>query len=256
MPRIEVQDREISFQGILFDKDGTLLQFMELWGRWADSLLEMMEHHLAKLGTHLKVDKSTLLGTKHDAEGRVSGYDEAGPLAMGSVDEVNGLLAWHLYAAAGVPWNEALQLVRHFGSRAMEEVRKRRPAEPMPGLIDFLKQCHAQSIPLGVVTADSTKGAIEHLSWMGILEYFQCIIGDDQVEHGKPHPEMVNKACGILGLKPANVIVIGDSNGDMQMGRQAGVCTTIGISERADASAILLDADVIIQNYSQLQLKS
>ncbi|MNJ73167.1 hypothetical protein D3C77_699260 [compost metagenome] len=61
-------------------------------------------------------------------------------------------------------------------------------------------------------------------------------------------------ACEELGLLPQNVIVIGDSNGDMQMGKQAGAQLTIGIAPDGGGESYLLDADVIVRSYSELQV--
>ena len=45
------------------------------------------------------VEFEHVLGTVHDSEGHLSGYDVQGPLAIATVDECNGWLAGQLYAA-------------------------------------------------------------------------------------------------------------------------------------------------------------
>lgn len=116
MPFVQLKGRTVPCQGILFDKDGTLLHFMALWGGWADYVLEFMEERLELMGSGFTLPKEKVLGTKHDAGGRVSGYDLRGPLAMGTVEETNGLLAWQLYAA-GMPWNEAIVQVHQINEK-------------------------------------------------------------------------------------------------------------------------------------------
>lgn len=75
MSELIVQGKRYPCRGILFDKDGTLLDFIQLWKFWARSILDMMEQHLAVAGAGFTVEKGTVLGTVHDQEGRVIGYD-------------------------------------------------------------------------------------------------------------------------------------------------------------------------------------
>ncbi|OAB29950.1 haloacid dehalogenase [Paenibacillus macquariensis subsp. defensor] len=242
-------------EAILFDKDGTLFQFMMLWGNWAESVLTGMEKRLTFLGKDFTGSIAGVLGTRHDQLGQVCGYDLHGPLAMATIEETHGILAWQLYAA-GVPWNEALVQAIQICKDAMLDIRQNKPIVLMNGLLHFLQECEAASVRLGVVTSDETSSTVEQLHWAGISQYFEVIIGRDQVSQGKPHPEMVEKASHALGIEPQNIVVIGDTNADMQMGKQAGVKLTIGISILSESTECLLDADVMITDYRDLKLKA
>nr|WP_237690930.1 HAD family hydrolase [Paenibacillus caui] len=234
----------------MFDKDGTLLDFVHLWGEWASNVTKLLEHHLALAGGKLLSDRSKVLGIKLDSDGSVVDYDHQGPLAMATEEETTAVLAWQLYAA-GIPWNEAMQQVRQMLKTAMQKVREQRGARPMPGLLQLLERCAQLEIPLAVVTADRTSEARLHLEWMGIHPFFTSIVGNDRVRRGKPDPEMVLLACSELGIRPEEAIVIGDSNGDMQMGRQAGTALTIGYAPDG-CSSHLLDADEVIRSFNEL----
>ncbi|WP_110931833.1 HAD family hydrolase [Paenibacillus bouchesdurhonensis] len=253
MAVVQAGGRRASCQAILFDKDGTLLDFMALWGEWAMTLLELLDSHLEMMGARRIDSKAALLGLRLDGQQQITDYDKAGPLAMGTEEEVTALLAWQLYAA-GVPWNEALIQVRQFSSSAMIELKKHKNARPMPGLGAFLSACRERNIRLAVVTSDTTEAAREHLSWMGIGHYFSAIIGRDQVSIGKPFPEMALLACEELGIPPELALVVGDSNGDMQMGKQAGVQMTVGLAPDGGGEAYLLDADVIIRSFLEMKV--
>jgi phosphoglycolate phosphatase len=93
-----------------------------------------------------------------------------------------------------------------------------------------------------------------HLSWIHSDHYFQEINGSDQVTVGKPYPEMNHTACQRIGVSPAKVVLIGDTNGDMQMGKAAGVAVTIGMSKNLAGSGRLYQADYMISTYNQLTL--
>ncbi|WP_054955535.1 HAD family hydrolase [Paenibacillus dakarensis] len=254
MPIVQVNGRSFPCRGILFDKDGTLLQFMALWGGWADYVLQFMEERLSFMGSAFTVPKSKVLGTVHNEGGKVSDYDAQGPLAMGTVEETKGILAWQLYAA-GMPWNEAIIQVNQITNNAMYQLRQDKPAFPMPGLRDFLLDCRKASIDMAVVTSDITEAALEQIEWLGIKDFFSVIIGRDQAVNGKPHPEMVELACKRLGLTPEEVVVIGDSNSDMQMAKQAGAVLAVGIIKEDGGSEHLIDADIVIKDYNDIKVK-
>lgn len=254
MPLLDVNHRSVACRGILFDKDGTLLDFIAMWGTWAELVLLGMEDALSRIGISSSGNHSKLLGTLHDAEGRVIGYDPVGPLPMATQEETIGILAWQLYAA-GVPWNEAITSVNSIIHKAMYEVRKRQIAHPLPGLLAFLEQCRGASLKLGVVTSDESVTTAEHLEWLGIAGYFESVVTRDRVSMGKPSPEMAVKACRELGLAPAETVLIGDSNGDMQMGKNAGLCLTIGISAGDGSKEHMMEADEVVADFTELYIR-
>ncbi|PQP84944.1 haloacid dehalogenase [Paenibacillus sp. PCH8] len=253
MTVLQVNDTQVTCKGILFDKDGTLLDFLQLWGPWAETLLEQLGSHMNELGASYTIKKEHVLGTLHHQEGHIIGYDPQGPLAIATVDECTGWLAGQLYVA-GMPWNEAITTIRRFSSIAMREVRQRKLAEPMPGVLNFLQRCRAANISLAVVTSDSTAAAEDHLEWMGIRAFFTSIVGCDRVTLGKPNEESALLACRELHIDPHEAVVIGDSNGDMQMGRHAGVSHTLGYCPQLEEGSHLVDAHAIIRHYDELSI--
>lgn len=246
--KIKNQDSEFPVEGILFDKDGTLLDFMTLWGKWAKGMTDQVITRVKELGGDVGKFSNQLLGINCDQQGEMIDYDLHGPLSIGSTPELEGVLAWQLYRC-GLPWNEAITEIRTFWRSASGGMEQ--SATPLPGLPAFLKECLAAGIPMAVVTADDTQEAIKHLSSAGIAEYFQHIIGADQVAQGKPAPDIVWHACRELGLDPGKVAVIGDTGGDMQMGKAAGVALTIGI----DRGMHLPHADLMIRSYQELSIE-
>lgn len=165
MTMLQVNGVQIPCKGILFDKDGTLLEFLQLWGPWAETLLSQLQARMNELGASFTVEREHVLGTIHNAEGHIVGYDPQGPLAIATVDECTGLLAGQLYAT-GIPWNEAITTIRQFSSVAMRSVRERKSAEPMPGLLAFLQSCRAKRHTSGSRHFRQYSGKEKHI-WVG-----------------------------------------------------------------------------------------
>jgi phosphoglycolate phosphatase len=81
---------------------------------------------------------------------------------------------------------------------------------------------------LGIATGKSRRGLdamLEQHAWSDLFQAHFC--ADDGP--GKPHPHMVLENMRVVGAKPDQTLVIGDSEHDMAMAVAAGT-TAIGVS--------------------------
>lgn len=86
-------------------------------------------------------------------------------------------------------------------------------------LIDDL----SKDFTLAVATNANSDYAHKMLSHVGLAKYFSTIIGYDNVEKPKPHPEMVNKILNKHNIHKNNAQLIGDSHKDIMAATNAGV---------------------------------
>lgn len=248
MPELNLGSLSTPIEAILFDKDGTLLDFTAMWGFWTHCVMDNFREELTVRGLPFKEEEIPhIWGTLHDEQGRMNGYDVRGPLAMGTMEEVYAVLTWHGYRA-GLSWAEAKIIVRECLLQAEYAMNKERPAQPLPGVLAFLEQCRNKGLKMGVVTADETENALSHLKWMGIESFFSVVVGTDQVGRGKPFPDMLLLACERLGVPAARVVVIGDTDGDMEMARAAGAAWKIAVGEPAHIKL----ADLTVRSFHEL----
>ncbi len=69
---------------------------------------------------------------------------------------------------------------------------------------------------LGIVTTKTTKYTLPILENFGILEHFEVVIGRQEVENPKPHPEPILKALEAMNLSPnKEIYMIGDTKLDI-----------------------------------------
>ncbi|MER7458728.1 HAD-IA family hydrolase [Micromonospora sp. NPDC126480] len=80
----------------------------------------------------------------------------------------------------------------------------------------------ARRVPVGLFTGASHTSARILLERTGLARHFTVVIGGDQVERSKPHPEGVLLACRRLGVPPERTAYIGDSPLDLRAARSAG----------------------------------
>ncbi|REK74161.1 HAD family hydrolase [Paenibacillus paeoniae] len=241
------------FDAVLFDKDGTLMDFAFTWGKWSERMLASCSGRLGLNNEPSVLDR--LLGTRHGDVGAIIDYDRSGPLAMGTVEDITAILAWQGYEN-GLTWGEAREAALDGKRAADQSIEEERAVRLLPHVLPFLVQCRAAGLKLAVVTADETSAAEKHLEWLGIRHLFDACIGTDRAERGKPFPDLVLLACHELSVRPERVVVIGDTDGDMKMAKAAGAGLAIGIrDDNLDHLAQLPHADVTIRFMDELSVE-
>ncbi len=77
---------------------------------------------------------------------------------------------------------------------------------------------------------DCTKQILKNFN---LEKYFKHVFTSDDVKLAKPNPEIILLACKKLGLKPEEIVLVGDTDSDIKAGKAAG-CNVIGIRIKAD----------------------
>ncbi len=101
----------------------------------------------------------------------------------------------------------------------------------MPGLKQWIGLLQESEIPFGLATSSQRKFVeriFANVSWSDSLTF--VLTGDD-VQHGKPHPEMYWKAAESLGIQPSAMLVLEDSGNGCQAAVAAGAQTVVIPSE-------------------------
>ena len=93
----------------------------------------------------------------------------------------------------------------------------------MEGVQETLEALKEEGYSLAIASSTEINDTIEHLRHAGILEYFSSIVGGDMVEKGKPNPDPFLLAASMIGAKPSDCIVIGDSPNDILTAKAAGM---------------------------------
>lgn len=118
--------------------------------------------------------------------------------------------------------------------------------------IDVLEYLQQQGYKMAIVS--SSRYAKEGLDAHGLTNFFEVIVGGNDVNEHKPHPEPIFTATQLLGVRADETVMVGDMVVDIEAGKAAGVHATIGLThgfgEREDLQAA--GADHILDSLSRL----
>ncbi len=94
----------------------------------------------------------------------------------------------------------------------------------LPKAKEAVELAYKSGAKLGVVTTKTAKYSVELLEHFGIYNYFGCLIGSEDVQNHKPHPEPILKALNILNVTGSNsAYMTGDTCMDMIAAKNAGI---------------------------------
>lgn len=99
---------------------------------------------------------------------------------------------------------------------------------PYPETEAGLALLKSLGIPLVVITNKNEILAAELLKQLGLADYFSLILGGDSLPEKKPSPLPLQHAAEVLGIDPANMLMVGDSRNDILAAKAAG-CFAIGV---------------------------
>lgn len=104
--------------------------------------------------------------------------------------------------------------------------RIRRPVKLMPKVRETIEALYGQ-VRLGIVTG-SPRDKLELMHGPdGLLDRFEVIVTDDEVQNPKPHPEPYLKALESLGIEPEQCLAVEDSRRGLDSAHAAGIACIV-----------------------------
>ncbi len=257
MAQIVVDGHRFDAKAVVFDKDGTLLDFHHIWGRrtlaWVDVMVTGAREDEALQETAWEaLHNSLLLAIGFDPEtGRVI---PEGPSAV-TTSEVIGTLATGALYQAGLSWQKAESLARQTAAKTV--LAPLAPGEIVPrgdvaGTVTRLANAGLQ---IAIVTSDDRAITEAMIADLGIDPYLTVILcGDDPLPQ-KPDAGALEWVAVQLDVRPAEMVMVGDTATDMLAGRNAGVSGCIGVRDGAGEPRELARlADALVDTIDELRV--
>lgn len=211
-------------KGILFDKDGTLIEFESMWHQIMTLVFEQLgEENVEKLK-------------------EISGYTQVGFEAESIIQYLNTRDIIELWMKE-IKHHTKEEVFDIFESCAVDE---RVDIQLLPHVKESLAYLHEMGYTLGIATADTTNSTIYNLSQCHIQNYFSFIGSDDGLLIPKPHSDMAVRFARHSRLTTDQILIVGDSVSDYKFSVNAnadfvGIKADYGALESYKDSIVLVD---------------
>lgn len=228
---------------IIFDKDGTLIDFDAFW---VPVSIKAIGFILDRLGIdRTPCDEILEAFGVHEGITSINGVLCKGTYEqMGQI--VYGILCKHGYHGSS---DEVIRIL----VEAYNESTDAGLVKPTcKDLAESLTELKGMGKRLAVVTTDNSEITLKCLKVLGILELFDKIYTDDGINPTKPDPFCVYDFCERFGIEKGGVVMVGDTMTDVKFAKNAGI-SVIGLA-KADINRDILigEADAVISEISQL----
>ncbi len=111
---------------------------------------------------------------------------------------------------------------------AYEEQDRHLPEKP--GLHEILEMFRKNGVKIAVASGSVRERVEQNLATAGVRDYFEAIATSDDVENGKPNPDIFQLAAERLDLDPTDCYVFEDSFNGVRAGHAAG-CFTVMVPD-------------------------
>ncbi len=249
MAILQLGQREVQAQAILFDKDGTLIDFDIMWCNIIETRARLMVDML-NLDDAVKDEIIRAMGI--DPETRK--VHPRGPVAIAPRAEVLISAVTVLYLQ-GINWDEAKKVVEKAFEQTDQYLKLVDMIQPVPGMVECLERLKRAGVKVVIATTDNEEKARKNLPILGIEKLVDLVVGGNSVQKSKPDPEMVYLICQKLNLNPRDVVMVGDAVTDVMMGKNAGAIAAVGVLTGVTAKESLMEeADIVLDSVADIQV--
>lgn len=122
-----------------------------------------------------------------------------------------------------------------------------------PHVMETLGELHERGLQLAICSSRAHPTLDGFVRTFHLENYFSMVVGSNDVQHHKPHPEPVQVILKQLNVPSEETMVVGDASYDILMGRAAG-CRTCGVTYGNQSAADLraAGADYLIDDFAEL----
>ena len=231
-------------EAVIFDKDGTLEDSQAYLRELAIKRARIIDAQVPGIG-------EPLLMAFGIQDGKL---DPTGLMAVGSHQE-NEIAAAAYIAETGRSWFESLKIAKIAFREADKYLQDSKRTSPLfAGSLEVIKFLADAKVKVGILSADTTANVKAFVAEHQLVDYIQLALGVDTAGLVKPDPQLFLQACQSLAVAPHATLMVGDSEGDIAMARQAGAAGVIAICWGNAQAAHLAQADVAIAQLESMQI--
>jgi HAD superfamily hydrolase (TIGR01509 family) len=206
-------------EAVVFDLDGLLLDTEQVWDEVREALTR-------------------------ERGGRWHERAQADMMGMSSTE-------WSRYMHDELGLNEPPEELNRLVVERMQE-RYRDELPLVDGAVEAVRRIGARW-PLGLASSSNRELIDLALQLMGLAELFRATVSSEEVERGKPAPEVYLAAASRLGVRPENVVAIEDSANGIRSAKAAGMgIIAIPNPHFPPADDVLAQAELVVASLEEL----
>jgi phosphoglycolate phosphatase len=223
-------------RAILFDKDGTLVDFDHTWGPAAGAVM-------SRLAGRDEAGLAAMHAFSHYHAGEQR-FRQTSPLIAGSSRQY------------GPGWAQALGRVadeaffREVDQLFVEEGR--RSLTPIGHPAQALRRFHTLGLPLGIATNDGEANARLQAELLGLTDLLSAVYGHDSGYGSKPAPGMVQAFSRLTGIALSEIALVGDTRHDLDTARGAGAIAILVRCGPTPVDDFAHEADLVVDDVAEL----
>jgi len=119
------------------------------------------------------------------------------------------------------------------------------------GVRELIRMLHEEGIRLAVASSSSRMNIEKSLAGAGVREYFDTIVSAEDVQNGKPAPDIYLESVRKMGLQPHECAAIEDAHYGALSAKRAGLYT-VGFHNPNSGDQNLSIADIVVDSMAQL----
>ncbi len=251
MAKLWLGNKAVDIDLVVFDKDGTLIDFEYYWGertrRCGERLIEGMDGDDA-----LRAALFSSLGFNP-----VTGQTASdGPLATATMPKIYTVATVVLYQH-GFGWDDAEAHVRAAFASCMGATPTVDLVRTLSDVPDLFRRLNQAGVKIAIVTSDDHATAVETLALLGVSGPVSAVVGGDDDIPMKPAPDAFLHVCEQIGVSPARAMMVGDTVADLMMAGRAGAGVRLAVlSGVGSHDELAPHADLITTSIDDIQIAS
>jgi HAD superfamily hydrolase (TIGR01509 family) len=137
----------------------------------------------------------------------------------------------------------------------LDYLENQKSLEPIQGILELLNRLIEAGFILALASSSPHRLINYILNKCNIDKYFPVRVSGDDVNYGKPDPEIFIKTASLTNIKPENCLVIEDSANGVDAAVKAGM-KCVGYRNPGSGNQDLTSADLILDSFDKLTVST